>query len=133
MEGTILNLGYGFSLMRNLGLKPSEIRATGGAAKSRLWLQIVADVFKTPVVTPREQEAAAFGAAIQSIWNYWGEKGRPAKIADLTARMVREKDKMIEPEAKNFDVYDAAPENVQLALEKTKIAVYLINRERSSL
>jgi len=44
MEGTILNLGYGFSRMRSLGLKPSEIRATGGGAKSRLWLQIVADV-----------------------------------------------------------------------------------------
>jgi xylulokinase len=108
MEGTILNLGYGFSLMKNLGLNPSELRATGGAAKNRLWLQIVADVLKTTVVIPREKEAAAFGAAVQSIWNYWGEKGRPAKIADLTASMVREKEQMIEPEAKNFDVYDAA-------------------------
>ncbi len=46
IEGTVFNLGYGFARMRDLGLRPAEIRATGGGAKSRLWLQIVADVFR---------------------------------------------------------------------------------------
>jgi xylulokinase len=107
IEGTSLNLGYGFSRMRSLGLKPSEIRATGGGAKSRLWLQIVADVFKTPVVTLAEQEAAAFGAALQSIWAYENDKGQGIGIADIVADRVKTSKSTIEPERKNSEVYDA--------------------------
>jgi xylulokinase len=110
MEGTILNLGYGFSRMRSLGLKPSEIRATGGGAKSRLWLQIVANVFKTPVVTLAENEAAAFGAALQSIWAYENEKGQGAGIADIVAERVRTAKTAVEPEKKNLALYDSLQE-----------------------
>ena len=110
MEGTILNLGYGFSRMRSLGLKPAEIRATGGGAKSRLWLQIVADMFKTPVVTLAEQEAAAYGAALQSIWAYEKEKGQGAGIADIVAERVKTAKTTVEPQKKNFSVYDSLQE-----------------------
>jgi xylulokinase len=40
------------------------LRAIGGGARSKLWLQLKADVSGIPVVTPRITEAAAFGAAI---------------------------------------------------------------------
>jgi xylulokinase len=110
MEGTILNLGYGFSRMKELGLKPSEIRATGGGARSRLWLQIAADIFKTPVVTLKEQEAAAFGAAIQSIWNYFLARGEKVKIEEICRKMVKRGEWRIEPEARNFALYDALQE-----------------------
>ena len=106
MEGTILNLGYGFARMRRLGLKPSEIRATGGGARSRLWLQTVADVFKTPVVTLAEQEAAAFGAALQSIWSYEREKSGKTDIASVVGRRVKLGKVTIEPQKKNFCLYD---------------------------
>ena len=89
MEGTILNLGYGFARMRALGLEPSEIRATGGGARSRIWLQIAADVFQTPVAVPAESEAAALGAALQAIWSYERESAGESDIAALTARAVR--------------------------------------------
>lgn len=88
LEGASLNLGYGFGRMKELGLRPSEIRATGGGAKSRPWLQIVSDVFQTPVVTLQEQEAAAFGAALQSIWAWRREKGEDVSIGGLAERMV---------------------------------------------
>ncbi|MGB9893804.1 MAG: xylulokinase, partial [Candidatus Saccharicenans sp.] len=42
VEGTILNLGYGFGRMKSLGLKSKEIMATGGGARSQTWLQVVA-------------------------------------------------------------------------------------------
>jgi xylulokinase len=105
MEGTILNLGYGFSRMKSLGLIPSEIRATGGGAKSKLWLQMVADIFQTPVVTLKEEEAAAFGAAIQSIWNYFQSLGKKAKIEDLTGNMVKLDGNAIEPRTETFALY----------------------------
>ncbi len=105
MEGTILNLGYGFGRMKELGLRPSEIRATGGGAKSRLWLQIVADVFRTPVVTLQEQEAAAFGAALQSIWTWRREQGEEIAIADLAEAMVRKGTDDAEPRPFASSVY----------------------------
>jgi len=105
MEGTILNLGYGFGRMKELGLRPSEIRATGGGAKSRLWLQIVADIFQTPVVTLQEQEAAAFGAALQSIWTWRRENAEDVSIADLAGTMVKKGTDTAQPNSVRIGIY----------------------------
>jgi xylulokinase len=105
MEGTVLNLGYGVARMKGLGLKPAEIRATGGGAKSRLWLQIVADIFGTPVVTLKETEAAAYGAALQSVWNWRLAKGENAAIADIAAKWVAKGRSAVEPDPKSVKVY----------------------------
>ena len=110
IEGTVFNLGYGFSRMKSLGLKPEEIRATGGGAKSRLWLQVVADVFKKPVVTLEEEEGAAYGAAIQSIWNYLLAKGEKVKIEEIAGKMVKKGPLKVDPEPKNFPLYDELQE-----------------------
>ena len=105
MEGTVLNLGYGMARMRALGLEPAEIRATGGGAKSRLWLQIVADVFGTPVVTLRETEAAAYGAALQSVWNWRLAKGEKTDSAAIAAGWVAKDKLAAEPDPKNAVLY----------------------------
>jgi xylulokinase len=105
MEGAILNLGYGFERMKTLGLKPSEIRATGGGARSRLWLQIAADVFGTPVVTLKEAEAAAYGAALQSVWNWRLAAGEKVAIADIAATWVAKDKLAAEPDPKNALLY----------------------------
>jgi xylulokinase len=47
-----------------LGVTAKQIRATGGGAKSRLWRQIMADVFNAEVVTLKVSEGAAYGAAL---------------------------------------------------------------------
>ena len=106
MEGTVLNLGYGFNRMKDLGLAPTEIRATGGGANSSVWLQIVADIFQTPVVSLKEQEAAALGAAIQSIWCYHREWGNEMAIQDLTDEMVEIKGPSIKPRIENIAKYE---------------------------
>ncbi|MFQ6037122.1 MAG: xylulokinase [Candidatus Aminicenantales bacterium] len=110
MEGTILNLGYGFSRMKAMGLKPSEIRATGGGSRSALWLQIAANVFETPVMRLVEQEAAAFGAAIQSIWNYELSRGNTISIQEITQEMVRLKEPMVDPHPETSALYRSLQE-----------------------
>jgi len=105
LEGTVLNLGYGFARMKGLGLKPTEIRATGGGAKSRLWLQIVADVFGTPVVTLREPEAAAYGAALQSVWNWRLAAGEKVAIAEIAERWIAKGRLTAEPDTRNAALY----------------------------
>jgi L-xylulokinase len=43
---------------------PESIRLTGGATRSRDWVQIFADVFQTPVEVPAGTELGALGAAV---------------------------------------------------------------------
>jgi xylulokinase len=106
IEGTVFNLGYGLSRMRSLGFNPRQLRATGGGAKSRLWLQVVADVFRIPVETLEEQEAAAFGAALQAIWCYKREHGQDISITAVAKDSVRPAARAVEPESGRFETYE---------------------------
>ena len=80
MEGVTLGLNYGFTRLRELGVRPSEVRLTGGGAKSAVWRQILADVFDVPVVCLKIEEGAALGAALQAMWT--AEGGEVASLAD---------------------------------------------------
>src|SRR4029077_6268454 len=42
MEGVALGMNYGLRRLAELGVKPAQIRATGGGAKSKAWRQIMA-------------------------------------------------------------------------------------------
>jgi xylulokinase len=107
IEGTILNLGYGFGRMRDLGLRPTEIRATGGAARNKLWLQVLADAFRTPVRTLEEGESAALGAALQAVWCRSREENRELSIAALVEDRVRLSETWMGPNPDNSDLYES--------------------------
>ncbi len=89
MEGATLGLNYGMSRMRELGIQPREIRATGGGAKNPVWRQILADVFDAPVVCLNQEEGAAYGAAIQAKWTYENHSGKVTCIRDITDCFLR--------------------------------------------
>ncbi|MBI5708678.1 MAG: xylulokinase [Armatimonadetes bacterium] len=63
-EGVTFGLADGFEVLKGLGASTSELRVTGGGAKSEFWLQMLADVFGAPCVTLSVDEGPAFGAAI---------------------------------------------------------------------
>jgi len=105
MEGILLNLGYGLGRLHDLGLNISELRATGGGSRSVLWLRMAADIFQNPVVTLEETEGAAFGAAVQAIWNWRNARGEKVRITELTDTLVRTTGAPIEPDRKNRAVY----------------------------
>ncbi len=64
MEGVAMGLRDSLELIRGIGLPVTEIRASGGGARSLLWRQILADLFQTDVATVSTTEGAAFGAAL---------------------------------------------------------------------
>lgn len=64
LEGVTFGLLDGYDVIKQLGGDASELRVTSGGAKSRFWVQMVADVFSTPCVTLESDEGPAFGAAI---------------------------------------------------------------------
>jgi xylulokinase len=88
MEGVTLNMNYGLRRLTALGIKPREIRVTGGGARSAVWRQLMADIFGVPVVAMVEDEGAALGGALQAAWCVALRDGRKAKLTDFTANTV---------------------------------------------
>ena len=88
MEGVTLGMNYGLRRLSQLGVNAKQIRATGGGAKSKLWRQIMADVFNAEVVTLKVSEGAAYGAALQALWCWRLQKGEKISIGDITDKFV---------------------------------------------
>lgn len=64
MESVAYLLRDNIEVLRSLGAEVTSIRALGGATKSKLWLQIMADVIGLPVTVTECEEATGLGAAI---------------------------------------------------------------------
>jgi len=106
MEGVTLGMNYGLRRLAKLGVKPKQIRATGGGAKSATWRQIMADVFNAEVVTLQVTEGAAYGAALQALWCWRLEKGEKLSAAEVTDEFVKlNKSETVEPNAKSVAAY----------------------------
>ncbi len=104
MEGVTLGLAYGLERMRELGIKPDEIRLTGGGSKSAIWRQICADIFNCRVVTLAEAEGAALGAAIQAFAAVQTDKS----VAELAMSCATVNiDEAAEPNGRNAGDYGA--------------------------
>ncbi len=64
LEGLTYELRVNLDLLKAGGVQIDALRAIGGGAKSRLWLQLKADITGIPVVAPEITEAAGLGAAL---------------------------------------------------------------------
>ena len=64
VEGVCFAMRDSLDLMRRQGVSPSEVRAIGGGARSRTWLQTLANVFGLPLATVQPAGGAALGAAL---------------------------------------------------------------------
>jgi xylulokinase len=107
VEGVTMGLNYGLDIMKMLGVKPEEIRLTGGGSKNRTWRQIAADIFDAQVVTLKEEEGAAYGAALQAIWTYRQSLGEKIGINEITDKLVElDETSRIDPIKENVEIYN---------------------------
>lgn len=106
MEGVTLGMNYGLRRLAELGVQPTQIRATGGGANSKVWRQIMADVFDAEVVTLKVGEGAAFGAALQALWCWRRQQGEKVTIDEITEQFVQlNPDETAQPEPRNVALY----------------------------
>lgn len=120
MEGVTLGMNYGLRRLAELGVKARQIRATGGGAKSKLWRQIMADVFNAEVVTLKVSEGAAYGAALQALWCWRLQQGEKASISDITDEFVElNRAETAEPVATAVATY----RELQAIQDKTSLAL----------
>ncbi|HET8527090.1 MAG TPA: xylulokinase [Actinomycetota bacterium] len=102
MEGVLFALRDGLEIMRELGVRPKEIRATGGGATSELWLHLQADVYGLPVHRLEIEEGAAYGAALLG----HVAAGTFADVNEASS-VVRTKPEVTEPDPRTTEAYDA--------------------------
>jgi xylulokinase len=88
IEGATLGMNYGLRRLSVLGVRPREIRLTGGGARSALWRQVAADIFGVPVVAMAQDESAALGGALQAAWCDSPGRGSAPALAALCAKCV---------------------------------------------
>ena len=100
LEGVAFGLADSFDLLRALGVDATVARASGGGARSDLWLRICASVLGVPVARMTVDEGSAFGAALLG-----GIAGGVFADADeAVAACVRVRDQ-IDPEPAWVDLY----------------------------
>jgi xylulokinase len=94
LEGVAYGLRDSLEVLRGLGCRLDVGRASGGGARSELWLEIVASVLGMPIERPVVEEGAAYGAALLG-----GVAGGVfVDVHEAVAACVRVRD-TIEPEA----------------------------------
>ena len=84
-----------------VGGEPDRLIFAGGASKSPLWCQILADATGKPVVTPVVKEATALGAAILAGYGV----GIYPSITEGARRCVKI-DRTFQPDFGNHEIYE---------------------------
>lgn len=64
MEGVGYSLCDCAHILKEMGIHLQDMKACGGGGKSRLWRQMLADLYECPVTTLQSDEGPALGAAI---------------------------------------------------------------------
>jgi xylulokinase len=101
LEGVAFGLRDSLELLKELGVEPAAGRASGGGARSELWLKIIASVLGVPIERTAVEQGAAYGAALLGAV----ASGIFASAQEAVDACVRVRD-AIEPDPEWQRVYD---------------------------
>ena len=102
MEGVVYALNQAIEVCGELGLRTGELIASGGGARSSLWLQMQADVFNIPLKTTVTEEQAGIGAAVVAGVG----TGLFGSLAEACGKLIKYKEKIYTPNSANHRIYE---------------------------
>jgi xylulokinase len=100
LEGVAFEMRLNLEILESSGYRIDELRAVGGGAKSKIWMQLKADVIGKKISIMNVVEAGCFGAAMLACAADTGES-----IRDLAARWVKPVTSL-HPQPENARWYD---------------------------
>jgi len=100
LEGVAYSQLDCLSLMRDAGVNSDKIVLFGGGAKSRIWKQIVADIFDTKIVTLNVEEGPSYGGALLAGVGC----GIYKSVPEATGKVIKEVD-LVTPISENAAKY----------------------------
>jgi xylulokinase len=68
LEGITFGMRDALEIMRSMNIAVSEVRASGGGARSEFWRQLQADIYNAPLVLTNASEGPAYGVALLAGW-----------------------------------------------------------------
>jgi xylulokinase len=101
LEGVAYGLRDSLELLRGVGAHAAVGRASGGGARSELWLRIVASALAIPLARTEAEEGAAYGAALLGAV----KEGVFADAREAVAATVRVRDR-VDPDPDWQAAYD---------------------------
>jgi xylulokinase len=64
LEGVTFGMRDALAIMREMQIPITQVRASGGGARSEFWLQLQADIYKKPIISTNAAEGPAYGVAL---------------------------------------------------------------------
>lgn len=100
MEGVAFALKDCLEVAKQNGFDPNKITVCGGGARSKVWLQILADVLNYPLTVLSTEQGPSFGAAILAMVG--AKQFSDVQSAALTFAKVKH---TIQPNTNNVELY----------------------------
>ena len=100
LEGLTFEMAYNLEKLEGFGVAPNRLYACGGGARSKVWLQIKADIWNREILPVKTEETGALGSAILGFAAVTGEKDRLA----LAKKFVQLGEPM-RPDAARVEIY----------------------------
>ena len=74
LEGVTFGMRDALEILREMGIPITQVRASGGGARSDFWRQLQADIYNQPIVLTNAAEGPAYGVALLAgvgtgVWN----------------------------------------------------------------
>jgi len=101
LEGVAFSLRDSLEIFNELEIPVEEIRASGGGSRSFLWREIQADIYGKELVTLRESEGSAFGAALLA-----GVGAKLYASVEESARRAIQIRERMSPKKSHVEIYD---------------------------
>ncbi len=101
LEGVTFGMRDALEIMRQMNIPISQVRASGGGARSDFWRHLQADIYNRPLVMTNAAEGPAYGAALLA-----GVGTGAFKSVEEACRASIKQTTKISPNKKNAALYD---------------------------
>ncbi len=101
LEGVAFGLRDSLERAKSYGTEIKEATLCGGGAKSRLWRQIIADVFNISVMIPVTEKGPSYGACILAMVG----DGEYSSVEEAVEKIVRIKE-IVYPDEEIVELYN---------------------------
>ncbi len=100
LEGVTFGMRDALTIMQSMNIPITQIRASGGGARSQFWRQLQADIYQKPIVTTNATEGPAYGVALLAgvgtgVWS----------SVEEASRCIKQTQKLM-PHKKSAELYD---------------------------
>ncbi|MCA0972170.1 gluconokinase [Halobacillus litoralis] len=100
MEGVLFSIVHIADALNRVGNSIDKIYASGGFARSSVWVQMLADMMQKDVYIPTSHQSSAWGAA----WLTLCSTGQASSLEDIKQKIPMEQ--RFEPNAENKEIYE---------------------------